>query len=255
MKILASDFDGTLKFGDSVLDEDVEAIRRWKRDGNLYVVVTGRSRSSILEQCRKHDIPVDYYVTNNGGMVFDQDGNELLSSQLDTITAVDLMYAAHETPGVVSYVVNDGVHRHKVVVNPSQPDHRYAHIKQDWSEEDIMNTGRFSQLNFSCTTPENAVVIADSINQYFGSQVHSYANEYVAYIDPKDISKATGLDFVASYADVDDLDVFAMGDSYTDIPMLEKCYNSAAHALSPEIVKENAQQEFPTLSSFIDQIM
>lgn len=255
MKILASDYDGTLKFGESVLDEDIEAIRRWKTQGNLYVIVTGRSRSSIIEECHAHQIPADYYVTNNGGMVFDAQGKELLSSQMDSLTAVDLMFAAHETPGIASYVVNDGSHRHKVVVNRSLQDHRYSHIQEDWTEDQIMDSGTFAQINYSCTSHDQAELIADMVNQYFGSVVHAYANGFVVSIDPKDVSKATGLDFVASYADVDDLDVYAMGDSYSDIPMLESCYNSAAHALSPEMVKENAQEEYPTLSAFIDTIM
>ncbi len=105
MKLLATDYDGTLKFGGSVLPADLEAIHRWRDAGNLFVIVTGRSMESISGETEEFKIPVDYYVTNNGGMAFDKDGNALLSSTLDTITAIDLMFASHEHPDVVSYVV------------------------------------------------------------------------------------------------------------------------------------------------------
>lgn len=253
-KLLATDYDGTLKFGDSVLQEDLDALHRWKEDGNVFAIVTGRSKESITQQKEQYDLPVDYYVTNNGGMVFDKDGNILLASQLDTITAIDLMFAAHEQPAIVSYMVNDGVNRHKVEVRQNLEDHRYAHIRPDWSEEQIMDSGRFAQIVFSCTTPEAALELAEKINHFFGDQVTAYANNFVVDVVPHGTSKATGLDFVAAYADMDDDSVFAIGDSHNDIPMLEQFWNSAAVEVAPSEVKDAAHHEFPSVASYIEAI-
>ena len=43
MKLLATDYDGTLKYQDHVTKEDRDAIIRWKEAGNLFVIDTGRS--------------------------------------------------------------------------------------------------------------------------------------------------------------------------------------------------------------------
>lgn len=254
MKLLATDYDGTLKFGDSVAQEDLDALRSWKKEGNLFAIVTGRSLESILLQTKEFDLPVDYFVTNNGGMVFDSRGNELMSTQLDTLTAVDLMFAAHEMPGVVSYMVNDGINRHKVVIQPGQEDHRYAHIAQDWTEERIMDSGTFAQIVFSCTTPEIALELCESINHFFGESVTAYANNFVVDVVPHGVSKATGLTFVTAYTEVDDDDVYAIGDSYNDLPMLEEVYNSAAMEVAPAIVQENVREVYPSVAAFIDAI-
>ena len=80
MKLLASDYDGTLKYLDHVTQQDLNSIHRWKDAGNMFVMDTGRSMESILEEVGKYNIPADYYITNNGGMLFDRDGNELFSS-------------------------------------------------------------------------------------------------------------------------------------------------------------------------------
>lgn len=255
MKLLASDYDGTLKFGGKVMPEDRAAIDRWRKAGNLFVIVTGRSKESITKDLTETDIPVDYYVTNNGGMVFDSNDNTLLSTTLDTITAIDLMYAAHEHPDVVSYVVNDGVNRHKVDVHPNLEDHRYPALKPDWSEEEVMDSGRFAQIVYSCTTPEVALELASQINHFFSDSVVAYANNFVVDIVPKGVSKLTGLEFVIAYTDVDDQDVYAIGDSFNDIPMLEGVDNSACVAASPAEVQDAANQVVGSVGDLIDGVL
>lgn len=54
MKLLATDYDGTLCYGyGDVMPEDLDAIRRWKEAGNLFAVVTGRSGLSIHRELDK----------------------------------------------------------------------------------------------------------------------------------------------------------------------------------------------------------
>lgn len=251
MKLLATDYDGTLKFGDSVLEQDVEAIRKWREAGNLFAIVTGRSKESITRELNENGIEVDYFVTNNGGMVFDAKGEILLETTLDNITAIDLMFISHEFSDIVSYSVNDGVNRHKVEVHPNLEDHRYFNLKPDWTEEEIMDSGRFAQLVYSCSTPEFAEEMAENINANFGSIVTAFANNFVVDIVPKGINKATGIEFVCAYADVDEEDVFCIGDSHNDIPMLESTDNSAAVAMAYSDVKDAAHYEFDTVADYI----
>lgn len=255
MKLLATDYDGTLKFGGNVLQADLDAINRWREAGNLFAIVTGRSKESISGETDEFNIPVDFYVTNNGGMVFDAKGSKLLATTLDTITAVDLMYISHDLPDVVSYVINDGVNRHKVTVHPNLEDHRYPNLRQDWSEEEVMDSGNFAQLVFSCTTPEAAKALADKLNHYFGEIISAYNNNFVVDIVPKGVSKSTGLDFVAAYNGLDDEDLYAIGDSYNDIPMLEELDNSAAVAAAPADVQDAANKIVATVGEFIDSIL
>lgn len=253
MKLLATDYDGTLKFSDSILESDLEAIRRWREAGNLFAIVTGRSKESIDRELNRYEIPADYCITNNGGMVFDARGDMLMSSSLDTLMAIDLMFISHERPEIVSYVVNDGLRRHKVTVHANLQDHRYPTLEPDWSEEDIMDSGRFAQLVYSCTTPEAALELAEQLNSHFSSVITAYANNFVVDIVPKGVSKAAGLEFVGSYADVDEDGIYCIGDSYNDIPMLEAFDHSAASAMAPADVKLAADDRaFLCLSDYID---
>lgn len=123
MKLLATDYDGTLCYGyGEVMPEDLEAIARWKEAGNLFAVVTGRSGLSIHRELDKYDLKPDFLICNNGGLVFDKDGRRLSENYMETITAVDLVYAMKEMDNVCSVMVNDGMARHKVIVNPQLSD-------------------------------------------------------------------------------------------------------------------------------------
>ena len=46
MKLLATDYDGTLKYAKQIMPEDLQAIQDWKNAGNLFVLCTGRSMES-----------------------------------------------------------------------------------------------------------------------------------------------------------------------------------------------------------------
>lgn len=255
MKLLATDYDGTLKYGDHIMPEDLQAIQDWKDAGNMYAIVTGRSKQSIFQQIEEYNLPVDYVVTNNGGMVFDASGNMLTSSYLDFITAIDIMYAMHEMDEVSCYTVNDGIQRHKIVINPNVTDNRYAHLRPDLSEEEVMNLGKFGQIVIAMSNPMSALDMAQKINEYFGGQVQAYANDCCVDVVPKDVSKATGLDFLCEYADIDEDDVFSLGDAYNDIPLMEYGMHGSAIEMAPEEVKEHALYIYPSVSEMVKEIL
>lgn len=156
MKLLATDYDGTLNYIHTVLIEDKKAIDQWKKEGNLFVIDTGRSMESILGEVIKYDLPVDFFITNNGGMVFDKDKNVLFSSYLDNETSYEVLKLTKNIPGVVSYVVNDGIYRHRIVVNENLVEKRCPELKPDLSEDEVIKMGNYAQIVISMDNPQMA---------------------------------------------------------------------------------------------------
>lgn len=255
MKLLATDYDGTLKYAKHIMPEDLEAIQEWKKQGNMFVLCTGRSMESIEAQAKEYSLPVDYYITNNGGMVFDADGQELLSNYLDVVTAIDIFFAAKQEEGVASVVINDGRHRHKVTIDKTITDHRYPDMASDYTEEDIMTCQKFAQVVLSMADQGLAKSMAENINMFFGENVVAYANNFVVDVVPKGISKATGLEFVIEYANVADDDVYTIGDSYNDIPLMTYGDHGACMEMALEEVKENASLIYDSVGSMIREIL
>lgn len=255
MKLFATDYDGTLLYAKKIMQEDLQAINDWKEANNQFAIVTGRSMESIMKQVKEYNLPVDYLVTNNGGMVFDRDGKCLLSNYLDYITTVDIIYAAKMMEGVTSYVVNDGVNRHRIVVDASIEEHRYSDLEPDLSEEEVLDMGKYAQLVLSMTDVELALQMADAINANFGETVVAYANQYVVDVVPKGISKATGLDFVCEWIGVSEDDTYTIGDSYNDIPLMEYGAHGSAIETAFDDVKEHARFVYASVHDMIKEII
>lgn len=85
MKLIASDFDGTIFIDGKIKTEDIEAIRDFQDKGNLFGIVTGRSYHSLLVLI-EGKIDPDFVIANNGSHIFVKNGKkmtEILKYSLD----------------------------------------------------------------------------------------------------------------------------------------------------------------------------
>lgn len=255
MKLLAADYDGTIRYAKHIMNEDIEALHRWKEAGNILAIVTGRSMESMMLQQEMYHLPADYYITNNGGMVWDADGNKLNSTYLNEIAALDIIYACREQPGVVSYVVNDGYNRHRIIVNDSLNERRYPNLKPDLTEEEVENLGKYAQIVLSMSDVLQAQHLAEQINIYFSDHVVAYPNNYVVDVVPQGISKLVGIEYVSAYSGVPEEDTYTIGDSFNDIPMLEYGIHTAAMETAYQEVKDHAMYTYSSVSEMINTIL
>lgn len=255
MKLLATDYDGTLRYAQDVMPEDLKSIAAWKEQGNKFVIVTGRSKESIDAQVQAFDLPCDYLITNNGGMVFDENGNVLLSNFLNFDVCVDILHNVKKLNSVISYVVNDGIHRHRIVLQPDAVDHRYPNLKPDVTETELLDMSHFAQIVLSMEDTDSALEVASKINDLYYEQVVAYPNNFVVDIVPKGISKATGLDFLIAYANINEEDVYTIGDGHNDIPLIEFGVHGSVMSYADADVKMHAQVEYDSVSDLISKNM
>ena len=160
MKILASDYDGTLRTEELVDINDVHAIHEFRAAGNMFGLVTGRSMESIQTEIQKNKIEFDFIVANNGGVIYDRDFQRLQVLYMDFNKALDII-AYIKTLDCVSYVINDGFHRFKFSVDENQIDHKYGNMPDtNEHEEEVLDRGKISQLVVSL----NDTMLAEEIS-------------------------------------------------------------------------------------------
>lgn len=77
MKMLVSDFDGTFKpsTDNSGLQDNIDCVKRFMDNGNIFAFATGRNFNSIKEQTERFNIPYHYLICNNGSAIFDKKDN------------------------------------------------------------------------------------------------------------------------------------------------------------------------------------
>lgn len=252
MKLLATDYDGTLSIHQEVSERNRKYIKDFQADGNKFGIVTGRSTESILKEIDKYKLDVDFLVANNGGVVYDKNMNLLKCTYMDFDGALSIIEYIR-TCKCAAYVINDGYYRAKVVVNPELEDKKYGGTHEFKSSEEILNAGKIAQLVISLTDPVVAREIQEHINTRFGHIAVAYTNVNCVDIAPLNVSKAQGLRLAASNLGIDESDIYTIGDSYNDLPML-KAFHGACVENSNEEIKKEIKEVYKDVASYLEAI-
>lgn len=70
MKIIGSDFDGTITTNKVILPETRKQIKQFRDAGNIFIIVTERSPQKFKDGIKKYDI--DFVICANGAVTLDQ---------------------------------------------------------------------------------------------------------------------------------------------------------------------------------------
>lgn len=253
MKIFASDYDGTLRYRDTVTEQDKQAIKQWQANGNLFGIVSGRSMESMRQEAVKNQIAADFYIGNNGGAIYDKDFQEMKTYFFPFRKALDILdYIRNER--TISYVLNDGFYRAKCVIDEAREDKKYANTKTTKTESEILAARKIAQLVVSLDCEADCQRIADYINATYGDIACAYRNINCVDVAPYGISKATGLSYMVAHFNVCNSDVYTIGDSFNDIPMLST-YNGFAMDSAPNQIKSYAKATVHQVADAIDAVL
>lgn len=252
MKLAATDYDGTLNINHQVSNENKQAIEQFRSSGNLFGIVTGRSPESIINEIKKEELQLDYLIANNGGVVFDSQMNLLKSDTMDFEQALRIIDYIR-TCNCASYVINDGFYRAKVIVNPELEDKKYGNTTQFKSAEEILNNKKIAQLVISLYDHELAKEIQQYINTHFKDYAIAYTNVNCVDIAPVHVSKAEGLRFLAHHFNLDEDNIYTIGDAMNDLPML-RAYHGYCVANASDELKENIGLVVADVAEMLAQI-
>ena len=77
MQILVSDYDGTFNpfYFKPVFDKNIEGVKNFRFNGNLFIISTARKPSQIVNELKMFSISYDYLICSNGNIIFDNNGN------------------------------------------------------------------------------------------------------------------------------------------------------------------------------------
>lgn len=70
MKILVSDFDNT--FYTMEYNMNIEAIKEFVKNDGIFIIATGRNLNQLLNDLDGYNVPVSYYICNDGSLIYDK---------------------------------------------------------------------------------------------------------------------------------------------------------------------------------------
>ncbi|MBK2403057.1 HAD family hydrolase [Erysipelothrix sp. strain 2 (EsS2-6-Brazil)] len=236
IQIFASDYDGTLFRNSTVSHDDLEAIRTFRALGNKFGIVTGRTIHSIQAEIEAYNIPVDFIVGINGGVVLTHDHQEIFISDLDQ-SVVDA--SAHSMVPNIPLTNLDVLKKERGVQALYLDASAHSMVPNiPLTDLDVLKQERGVQALYVVTSsPRQALALTNHINQHYGA-LHVEANQNVCAVDigAHGISKATGLQKIIDYYDYKG-PIYTMGDSYNDVPML-KAFQGFVISTGEALVKE-----------------
>lgn len=83
MKLLVSDFDGTYFTDLENLLKNNEKIHEFRKNGNLFMLSSGRSFTSLKKMCKKYNIEYDYLSCCDGSILYDKNDNLITKHELN----------------------------------------------------------------------------------------------------------------------------------------------------------------------------
>lgn len=251
MKLLASDLDGTLYFGqeeNKVKPQDIKAIKKFQKAGNLFGICSGRTLAGINHAIGDQDIHLDFYILVSGACLVDGNGNyiyrELLSK--DTIKKV-VNAISHEKDAQILFCYDENYYR--LNANDRLP-RRGKNIKNvDEASEDA-----FDSLHLAFEHLETLERVKAILNQTLSDEIEVHHNVLNLDITPKGFSKGKAIKNLDKYLPIQFEDIATIGDSFNDISMLQAANTSFTFHASDDEVKACAKYIVSDISEAIQLI-
>lgn len=226
MKIIVSDFDGTL-FGQD-LEENVSAINDFVHRGNLFIIATGRAMNYLAEDLSMIDLDCEYYICNDGGVIFDKYFNVVYRKDIRQ----DLVRPIY-------HLLSDDDNMLETFIDTS---HGY-----------VTDTSKCA--NGIIARPydkEKAMLTLDNILRKFPN-VNGYMSTNWINLFDKDVSKKVAIDYLVDNYRYPTDELYTIGDGMNDYQMIE-AYQGYTFEDSSEDLKGIAKGTVKSIKELIELI-
>ena len=229
MRIIGSDYDGTLSFG-GITPEKCERIKKFRESGNIFGIVSGRG-ADFCESLKKYhpSLKFDFFAVCNGGVVIDGDGKLISETHVSGVDT-DALFALLREHGCSSYHIrgiNGDVFNVTVAVDATENCPENLDPASVTLLADVPRIESFNQISVRCTTVDEAVTVAGYINDQFGELIVPLQNSNWIDVIPHGVNKAEGLYRVMEHFGGRKEDVIAVGDNVNDVDMLREFHSYA----------------------------
>ena len=259
--VIATDFDGTLfqgyPDGYRINDKTINAIKEFRKKGNLFGVVTGRSYKWAYPVFKQQNaFEFDYIISDNGAQCVDKDGNFVFSNKIGAYKGFAKDYVT-TVLGFGDCVEEAGICFEKDRYNfeISKPDGDDYYDSYSLLDDPLLSEcDEFVMVNAVCKNDEAAAKLKQKIVSEFGEYLDPVQNGRCLDITAKGISKASGISQYASIMNVPHDNIYSAGDNYNDLPMIKAFHGCAVKGAVDEL-KNEAEFICEDIAGLIDIIL
>lgn len=226
-KIFVSDYDGTLFQNGVVTDRDLKAIERFRAQGGLFGIATGRIVETIRHEIDKYDIPIDFLIGANGSVILDRDYNVLETDDMDVDAALEV-FDFLSTKDMLYYGISDGFKIHAL----GESAKIYEGFDMDY--ESVIK-GPIRGIYGLVTSRDITFEICNAINENFSHVIKAMPNFQHFDVVGLNTDKKHAIDRLLKHYNFVG-QVATAGDAHNDLEMLGHYRGYAMKHADPEIL-------------------
>lgn len=226
MKIIVSDFDGTLSGKD--FEENVKAINDFVRRGNLFIIATGRAMNTLAEELSMVDLDCEYYICNDGGVIFDRYFNVVYRKDIRQELVRPIYHLLCDDDNMIETFIDTS---HGYVTDTSKCANGIIARPYD---------------------KEKALLTLDTILRKF-PDINGYISTNWLNLMDKNVSKKVAIDYLVDTYRYSTYEIYTLGDNINDFQMIE-AYQGYTFEDSSEDLKSVAKGTIHSIKELIEMI-
>ena len=275
-RLISTDLDGTIVFNGSIPLRDREAMARWRADGNLLVINTGRSVSALEHVVVPMGLEFDNAILYTGAAVVDENIRVRCSTALPPGVVEDILDFVEGAPGVT--VFTTGLDEDLLIYDTIGSGSELLTLFRPATRREL--DGReVIGVPMRFTDSEMASRTETYLRRRWEGQAVGFRNQDFIDVVPASASKGEGLrQLVASLSEspaqapasdladdssasgeaeppVEPIETWSIGDSWNDISMHQAADHSYALPWSPPEVVAQCDGTVSSLADLIDSLM
>lgn len=230
MKIIASDYDGTLNHGG--IDEQKRAsIKRWREKGNKFGIVSGRMADDLLRIYKRDELELDFLLACNGAVIMSTEGKILKEDRIDGALLKPLLDFIFSLGATEGYVQSGKSFR----INENDDERR----EDEFTFKTFPQVPFFSQVSTIFNDDKKAEEVTRAIKERFPDALNPLQNGRCIDVVSSKMDKARGLYAYLELVGGSYDDMITVGDNINDTHMIKE-FRSYAMANGVQSVKDIA---------------
>ena len=258
MKIHISDVDGTLIHeGQNISEYNIVKMIELQHKGHLIALCTGRQLFEIKWVLDQYHFPFDYLILNNGAQILDKNYQKIYDCVIDKDVGQAILDYTTKFSGLWSYYSDGewsyGYRDGQCVEHMSQQEKPMSGAFQDYYQK----AKQFEIISFHQDNQDMDMTKTcyEYIQKHFHHAVDAYYNLHYVDVVAKGCSKGQGLSILCERLGIKHQHIFAVGDSYNDLSMLQKAKNSYTFVYAQDDIKNVIPQHVNYVYEVIEDML
>lgn len=232
-KVLVVDYDRTLFINNDDVLNNINSINKFRENGNIFIIATGRTYNSLKKEIDKYNIEYDYLILNHGSLVIKKDKSTLFHYKIDRNILFDITnYLSKYKPKSVMY----------------------SYYTEDTSNINNPDISKIT-IGFQKDIETFKKVMMDVVKKYNNKLNIYFTQNFEIEIISKETNKSKAIDLLMKKVNFKKENIYTIGDSYTDIEMIND-YNGSCMEKSIDILKNDKNiKKYSSVSVLIKDIL